>query len=292
MTRPWVNYLALVLIGAAWGLTFPLSKVAVSTGYQPFGILVWQLIGAIVLTGAVALMRARALVLSRRFAGLFLGVALLGTVVSGYLSYTAAAQLPAGVLAIIIALVPLFAMPMALVMGFERPSARRLFGLVLGAASVAVLVGPETSLPDPGKAIFVLVAMGATLAYAAEGNFLAWYGATDLDPVQILFGASVVALVLVVPPTLASGQFISPLRPWGAPELAIVAISALSTIAYVGYIWLIANSGPVFAVQVSYLVTAFGVFWAMIFLGESYSAFIWLALLLMLGGVYLVQPRR
>lgn len=292
MKSPWVYYLALALIGAAWGLTFPLSKIAVSTGYQPFGILVWQLIGAVALTGAITLLRARALVLARRYLALFFGVALLGTVISGYLSYAAAPHLPAGVLAIIIALVPLFAMPIALMMGFEKPSIARIAGLMLGAAAVAVLVGPDTSLPDPGKAVFVLVAMGATLAYSAEGNFLAWYGTTELDPVQILFGASIVALALVVPLALASGQFISPVRPWGPPEAAIAAISALSTIAYAGYIWLIGRTGPIFAVQVSYLVTGFGVLWAMVLLGESYSVFVWLALLLMLAGLFLVQPRR
>jgi drug/metabolite transporter (DMT)-like permease len=48
----------------------------------------------------------------------------------------------------------------------------------------------------------------------------------------------------------------------------------------------------VFAVQVSYLVTIFGVFWARVLLGETYAPQIWIALCVMLVGMYLVQPKR
>ena len=38
-------------------------------------------------------------------------------------------------------------------------------------------------------------------------------------------------------------------------------------------------------------VTAFGVLWAMLILSETYSAWIWAAMILILSGVFLVQPR-
>jgi hypothetical protein len=33
---------ALILIGAAWGITQPFAKIAVSEGYRHFGIIFWQ----------------------------------------------------------------------------------------------------------------------------------------------------------------------------------------------------------------------------------------------------------
>jgi len=292
----WVFYLALVLIGATWGLTFPITKVVVSTGYQPYGILVWQLVSAIILTGAFTLWRRKTLRFSRRHFPLYFGVAMLGSVVSGYFSYTAAPHLPGGVLAIIIALVPLFSMPVALLMGFEKPSLYRLSGLFFGAGAVVLLVGPETSLPTPGTEIFVIVAMLSTLAYGIEGNFLEWFNARATDPVpdpfQVLFGASIFGLCVALPLALVSGQYIDPFIEWSAPEWGILLISVLSTFAYSGYIWLIGRTGPVFAAQVSYLVTSFGVGWSMMLLGESYSSWVWLALILILAGLFLVQPRQ
>ena len=47
-----------------------------------------------------------------------------------------------------------------------------------------------------------------------------------------------------------------------------------------------------FAAQVAYLVTGFGVLWSMVFLGETYTNGVWLALGLMLFGMFLVQPRN
>lgn len=278
-------------MGAAWGLTFPLTKIALSSGHSPFGILVWQMVVGTILMGAITLARGRSLLLARRYLLLFTGISVLGAVFPNYFSYTATANLPAGVMSILIALVPLFSMPIALLMGYEKPALKRISGIGFGAAAVLLLIGPEASLPDPTKFGFVLLGMLAPLAYGAEGNFLKWAGDTGLDPFQMLFGASVIGLAIVVPLALGMGVFINPLQPWNAPEWAIVGATIVNQITYVGYIWLVGRTGPVFAAQVSYLVTGFGVVASMLILGESYSGYIWAALVLMLFGLFLVRPR-
>ena len=48
--------------------------------------------------------------------------------------------------------------------------------------------------------------------------------------------------------------------------------------------------GPVFSVQVSYIVTATGLGWSMLLLNERYSGPIWFALSAMFVGIYLVSP--
>ena len=45
-----------------------------------------------------------------------------------------------------------------------------------------------------------------------------------------------------------------------------------------------AGAGSVFASQIAYLVTGFGVVWSMLLLGERYSAPVWAAFALMLRG--------
>lgn len=288
-------YLVLILMGAAWGLVFTVIKVAVSTGHQPFGILLWQSLIGVALSAVILLFRGKSLALSRRYFWLYFGVAVLGTVFPNYFSNLAAAQLPAGIMVIIVALVPLFAMPVALLMGYEKLSYIRLSGILFGALAVGLLVGPKASLPEPEKVFYVVLAILMPLAYGVEGNFLMWFGQRAPeplpDPVQILYGASLVGLILAVPLALLSGQFINPIRVWGLPEYAIVAASMINWIAYVGYVWLIGRAGPVFAAQVAYLVTGFGVIWAMLLLGETYSVYIWAALGLMMVGLLLVQPR-
>jgi hypothetical protein len=60
-----------------------------------------------------------------------------------------------------------------------------------------------------------------------------------------------------------TGHFIDPRGPWGAPEAAIVLSSLVHAGVYAGYVWMVGRAGAVFAAQVSYLVTPFGVLWAM-----------------------------
>ena len=137
-----------------------------------------------------------------------------------------------------------------------------------------------------------MVGLIAGLFYAFEGNYVSKWGIAGMDPIQLLWGASIVGSVITLPLALATGQWISPLPPYGSPDIAQIASSTIHVLVYVGYVWLVSNAGPVFAVQISYLVTLFGVFWASLILGESYPTLVWGALALMILGMALVQPRN
>lgn len=283
--------LILICAGAAWGATQPLAKIAVSGGYRPLGIVFWQLsIGAAVL-GAVCLLRGRRLRFTAPDLRLYLIIALIGTVIPGIASYSAAVHLPSGVLSILLSSIPMLAFPIALAMGHEAFRWRRLAGLSLGFCGIGLLIVPDASLPAHISALWVFVALIASLCYACEGNVVAKLGTNGLDAVQVLCGASLVGAGISLPLALVTGQFIDPRATWGAPDQAIIASSLLHAGAYTAYVWLVGRSGPVFAVQISYLVTLFGVTWAMVFLDESYSPYFWGALAVMLAGLALVQPR-
>jgi hypothetical protein len=135
-------------------------------------------------------------------------------------------HLPAGVISILLSLVPMFALPIALGMGIDRVSAGRLLGLACGLGGVVLIVGPETSLPDPAMAVFIPLALIAPFFYALEGNIVGKWGTLGLDPIQLLFGASAVGLLFALPLAVGTGHFIDPRVTWGAPEAAIVAVLA------------------------------------------------------------------
>lgn len=291
MQRPWVGFALLVIAGAAWGATQPLAKVAVSEGYRHFGIMFWNaLIGAMIL-GALLVLRRRRLPLTRPAFRVYVVVALLGAVLPGISAYSAAVHLPAGLLSILLSSVPMLAFPIALALGVDQFAWRRLAGLALGLAGVLLLILPKATLSAPGLEIWIAVALFSSLMYAFEGNVVARWGTAGMDAMQVLCGASLVAAAMVLPLALISGQWIDPHGPWGAPDLAIIGSACLHALAYTLYVYLVSTAGSVFAVQVSYLVTLFGVGWAMLFLNESYSGYIWAALAVMLMGLFFVQPR-
>jgi drug/metabolite transporter (DMT)-like permease len=283
--------LVLLGAGAAWGLTLPLMRVAVSSGYRPLALIVWSnAIMAVLLAVLLAAMRLPRPAV-RRNLDVIAAVAVFGSVLPGYFGFLTAGLLPAGVRAIVIALVPMFVLPMALAIGFERPEARRALGVLLGAGAIVLIVGPE---PGGGGAVAlvpVLLTMVAPLSYAVEANWLAWRGSHGLHPFQLLLGATLVSVGLAWPLAEVTGQMAFPVG-WGPAEQAAVAMSVLNMLAYSAYVWLVGRAGSVFASQVAYLVTGFGVVWSKLLLGERYPASVWGALFLMLVGIALIQPRR
>lgn len=282
----------LFLLGSGWGLTQALSKIAVSTGHGPFGLIFWQLVIGTILLGAINTARGKGFPVTRRALGFALLIALIGTLFPNAASYAAYPHLPGGIMSIIISAVPLMAFPVAVALGNERFQSTRLVGLALGIAGVALIALPGSSLPDPAAAPWVAVAVIAPLFYAVEANVVAKWGTAGLDPIQAMYGASAVGMVIALPLALASGQWIDPVSPWAAPEWALVLSSVVHALMYTGYVWLVGRAGAVFAAQSSYIVTGAGVLWSISLLGESYSLWVWAALAVMMVGVFLVQPRR
>ncbi len=97
--------------------------------------------------------------------------------------------------------------------------------------------------------------------------------------------------MIALPVAILTGSWIDPRPPWGLPDGAVVLSSTVHAFVYASYVWMIARAGAVFASQVAYLVTGFGVLWSMLLLGETFSLLAWLAIGLMFVGLFLVRPR-
>jgi drug/metabolite transporter (DMT)-like permease len=291
MTRQPLLLAVLVGCGLAWGSTQSLGKIAVSTGYRPFGLLFWQFVLGVAVMGLFMALRRTPLVVTRRSLGFALVVALLGSVLPGITFWTSVERLPAGIMSLLISTVPIMAFLIALLLGQDRFSGLRGLGLLCGLGGVALIALPEASLPEPGQVAFLPLAMMGPLLYAMETNFVQRVGMGAMDPFQAMALVSGLGALIVLPMTLASGQWIDPLVPWGAAEWAFLASSMVHVLTYAAYVWLAAQAGSTFASQCSYIVTASGLVWASTLLGESFSPFIWAALILMLAGLALVTPR-
>lgn len=283
-------FFVLALMGAGWGMTQPLAKIAVSEGYLPLGLIFWQLAISAMALALLQMLRRKPLRLDKRAFLVYFFVALVGTLIPNSATYEAIRHLPSGLISILLALVPMFAFPVALVLGNEQFQITRFMGLVFGLAGVLLIVGPEASLPERAMVAFVPLALIAPFFYGLEGNVVAKWGTADLDAVEVLFGASLLGAIIAFPFAVFSGQFID-LRSWGNPDKAIFASSLIHVAVYSTYVWMVQKAGAIFAVQVSYLVTGFGVLWAMLILGERFSTWVWAAMGVMMIGMFLVQPR-
>jgi drug/metabolite transporter (DMT)-like permease len=284
-------FAALIVIGVAWGATMPLSKMVVNAGYRHFGIIFWQQVVCTAILFVWLALRRRPLPLKLPALLRYLFIALFGTMLPNAGSYIAQERLPAGLVSICFALIPMLALPLAIATRLERPEPLRMLGILAGLTGVLLIALPEASLPDRSALAFLPFALGAALCYAIEATGLGKLGTAELDPVQLLAGASVLSLVLALPAALLTHSWVTPGQAGWEIDALLVLVAATHTLSYAGYIWVVGQGGAVFAAQVSYLVTGSAVFWSMILLGERYSLWVWAALAVVFGGLFLVQPR-
>lgn len=83
-------------MGVGWGATIPLTKVAVSEGYQEFGLIFWQQIICAFVLGVVLCIRRQRLRFGRPQIVAYIMIAVFGTVLPNTASYEAAVHLPGG----------------------------------------------------------------------------------------------------------------------------------------------------------------------------------------------------
>lgn len=289
---PIAAFSALLALGITWGSSILISKHVMTGGHHPIGLIFWQLVlGALVLS-AYCLYKGRRLPMSSRDVRYYAAVATIGTLIPNSFSYMVAAKLPAGLIAICLATVPMFALLIALLWKNEPLKPGRLLGILLGATAMLLLLGPDASLPQASLTMWVLLALVAPFCYGIEGNYIDRYAPHYLNAIDTLRGASIVGIFLLAPVVMATDTWVPILVPWTSIEWGLLANSLIHVATYTVYIWLVGRTGAVFASQVAYIVTLSGVFLGMLILHESHHMLVWLALTLMLAGLALVQPRK
>jgi len=270
----------LVLLGAIWGGSFLLMRVA-APEFGPFALVEIRLVfGALVLLPFVYRVRKR---LAGRWRALF-AIGMINSAVPFTLFAWATQIAPAGISAIANSMTALFAVLFAGLMFGEKVGTRRGFGLVSGIIGVIVMVGmPMAGVPVGWAA---LAATTAAACYGLAGNLVKRHLA-GLPPVAL--GGATLSCSAVV---------LLPLAIWHWPDHALSAAVWTSAImlgvvctgiAYALLFRLLDTIGPSRTATVTYLVPLFGVAWAWLVLSEPVTPGMMIAAALILGGVTLSQ---
>ena len=282
----------LLTMGLTWGLSFSLARIAAMAGVHPLSITFWEAAGAAGILLLVGLVRGRLVPISRELGLLYLASGLLGMVIPGAIFFYAAAHVPAGVLSISIAIIPILTFATSEVLRLETFVLVRIAGVVLGVLSIVLLVGPQQSLPDPDQLPWVLLSLLAAACYAALNVIVAVWKPKRTTSFTATTGMFVTASLIMVPVLYATGTFVPFGWPWRDAEWAMLGLGAINAISYTLFFYLIETAGPVFSSQTANLVTLFGVLWGIVIFGEQHSAWVWLSLATMTAAVALVVPRQ
>ena len=279
-------------MGIVWGLSFSLSKIAVGLGGTPIGLTFWTCL----LTGLMLLfytiIRGQKIRFRLKDLQIILLLAFLGAMLPNMFFYYAAAHVSAGILSITITVVPIATYALSFILKLEAISARRITGVFFGVGAILVLVLPENSLPNKSEVIWIIVACLSSISYALENITLAIRGIDGIGPVRLSCGINLLAALILGVFSYFTDNFMPVPLPVTTLTWTILGISLIGATAYTLFVLTIANSGPLFASQVAFLVTISGVLWGMLIFGETHSSWVWLSLILMLIGMSLVSPKK
>ncbi|HIG14164.1 MAG TPA: DMT family transporter [Gammaproteobacteria bacterium] len=286
------SLLILLFLGIVWGLSFSLARMATESGIHPVMINYWScLIGASLLS-PYCLFTKQIPPITRSLVGFYLICALLGSVIPGTLYFYAAAHVSAGVLSITIATVPLLTFIAAAIFRIEKLSYKRILGILCGISSISLLVLPESSLPDPKAAPWVIMMVLAAACYAAEGLVIATRAPPRVNVFVVVTAMLITAVIVMTPIVWLTGTFEVMPWPFSRSSWAILGMSVIMATAYGAFYYLIVLAGPVYASQTAYLITLSGVLWGILIYDETHSAWIWVSLAVMMIALTLVKPQE
>ena len=242
--RGWILFLGL---GLLWGMPYLLIRIAV----QEIDPLVMAgtrtLIGSLLLL-PIALHR-RALAPAFAQWKWLLAFTVIEITIPWLLLGHAETRLNSSTAGLMIAIVPLFAALIVTKLGHDKLEPRRIFGLALGLAGVALLVGLDINFSD-------YLAVAATIVVAlcyAIGPIIIDRKLKDVPAIGVITGALILATLIYAP----FAPFLWPAHVSTRAALAVGALGLLCTAgAFMVFVALIAEVGPARATVITYVNTA------------------------------------
>ncbi len=277
----------LVLLAAIWGGSFVFLRVVAPA----LGPIVTADLRVLIAWGALTIY-CRAVGLDvgwRRFWRQYLVIGALNAALPFFLFAFAALHIPASYSAILNATSPFFGALFAWLWLGEKITLSKSVGFVFGIAGVGLVTGVAPAAAGRSTTW----AMAACLLAAASYGFVSVYTkkfATTANPRAIAGGSQLMAGLLLLP--------LTPLAPPPGPVTAFIAVNMIffallsSGVAFLLYFRLIADIGPTKSLTVTFLMPAFTMIWAGLFLGEMVTILMIMGCGLILAGTALVVMRR
>jgi drug/metabolite transporter (DMT)-like permease len=285
--------LAIVVIALVWGCNWPVLKMGVSE-MAPLTFRTLTLpLAAFGMLG-VARLVGDEIRIPRAFWPHLLGLSLFNiTLWNGFVLF-GVQQLPAGRSSILAYTMPIWATAIAALVLHEPVSRRKLVGLALGAAGMAVLIGDQIVVVRAapfGAIMIVLAAMSWAYGTVLLRQWRPTMPQNALSGWMLLIGWVPIALLAPFFDSQPLGAELASLsaRGWFSLVYNVFLAGTLANLAW----FLLARSMPVAVSSLSSLpVPIVGVISGMIVLGERPGPTEWIALALVLGGLFsvLFQP--
>lgn len=277
---------ALVLflaLGVIWGVPYLLIRIAVAD-YHPIIVAFGRAaIGALVLLPFA--LRGNGVMAGFRKPGWLVLFTLAEISGPWFLIGFAETRVTSSLAGLIIALTPIIAAILGVVLSQERLGAGRLLGLGLGLAGVAALLGFDEQPVE----LWPVLALGASALGYAVGPIIVARKLADADDGAVVVASLILASVIYLPFVPAYWPARFPLD----ASLAVIALAVVCTaLAFQLLFALISEVGASRATVIAYLNPAVAVLLGVVVLGEPFSLALLAGFALIVAGSYFSTARK
>ncbi len=273
-----LHYLQLVALSAVWGSSFMLTRFAAPLLGPNLLAALRMGMAALALAAIMRLLRMRWPLEHWRELAL---LALLGVAAPHAMFAWSALYMPAGYAALLYVSAVLFGAFASAWMKEESLTRWKLAGCVLGLVGAALVVQLGPMQPTPR----LLLAVGITIVGSAISGMstpLLKRAVKRMEPLAITAGMHAIAFLMLLPGAL----FELPRARFEPTALAAVFVMGTFTsgVAWWMYARLMRHLSPLAGLSSTFMITGFGVLWAVLFLGEKVDSGLYLG-----GGLLLLS---
>lgn len=268
-----------------------LGKFALAA-FPPFAIVGFRVAGAAAVFYFLQSVRGKMRLEKRIHYFYFAGFSCFGVICNQLLFFKGLSLTTATNTSLLAVMIPVFAIVVSVVIGNDKLSWQKTFGVILAAGGVIYLIDPKnasfSSTTTQGDILVILNSMFYGIYVAISKKLITHYGALKSIAWVFLFAA-----LVNVPIGLVSLQTIELNEVNQLSWLALAAVVIFPTIlAYYWNAWALARVEPSVVAVYIYLQPLIGTFLAIFVLGEEWKPRIFLAMALIFTGVFLVTRKR
>ena len=263
----WGLMLALAII---WGGAFMFISVAVRE-VPPITYVWLRITFAALALWAYVWWRGGALGLPRWAWRSILLLALINNVIPFLLFGWGQTQIASGLASILNATTPIWGVVVAhLFTTDEKMTGRKIAGVLIGFAGVALMLGPDLLKSLGGDSLAQLACVLASLSYALAGVWARRFKGQAISPLAVSTGQLTAGAIVMLPLALLIDQpWLAPLPSVGALGAILVLAVVCSALGYVLYFRLIDGAGATNALLVTLLVPPVAILLGWLLLNEA-----------------------
>jgi drug/metabolite transporter (DMT)-like permease len=257
------SFVRLFSLAAIWGASFLFMRIAVGS-LGPAALMTGRVLFAALFLALMGfLLKKHQLDLQKNWRHFFI-LGFLNSALPFLLFAYAAQTLTASVLSVLNATAPIWGALIGILVFKQALTLRIAVGLVLGISGVAILVGFDPVVLEPG-ALAAVCCAAAALCYGIATHYTRL--AKAVAPYSNAHGSMWTSAIMLAPLVV-----LFPVQAEISPQVAaaVLALGVLCTgVAYLLYFRLVQDEGATPTLTVTFLIPVFGVLWGSVFLDET-----------------------